>query len=71
MLDYKSGIDAQPDSKLKRLDVQATDSVLYEQVLGEVAGRSCGKLPIGTALPCIANRHFIASPYPFQVSLCV
>jgi hypothetical protein len=67
MLDYRHAIDVRPESKLKRLDVQATDSRLYEQVLAEVAGLSCGKLPNNTALPCIANRHFTASPYPFQV----
>lgn len=68
MMDYKSKIDVRPESNLKQLDVQATDSRLYEHVLAEVTGLSCGKLPNGTAVPCVFNRHFTASPYPFQVS---
>jgi hypothetical protein len=67
MLDYRSGIDVRPESPLKRLDMQATDGKLYSKVVEELTGRACGKLPNGTDLPCIANRHFTATPFPFQV----
>jgi len=68
-LDYKGGIDVRASSQLKRIDMEAQDAGLFRNVAATINGSLCGTLPNGAAVPCVANRHFTATPYPFQVCL--
>lgn len=56
-----------PGSQLKRIDMEAEDASLFSNVVATINGSICGTLPNGTAVPCVAHRHFTATPYPFQV----
>jgi hypothetical protein len=43
------------------------DAALFNKVAAEIHGSQCGTLRNGTAVPCVAHRHFTATHFPFQV----